>query len=500
MKDWLEQLTGKITMYLLVFVVLCFMLVWALSLSLLGHIGYTPVQILASSSLLVMVSYLSNRLLGWAYGIRPQGVSALITGLILFFIFSPTDTLAGLLGLTLVALFAQASKYVLAVRGRHVFNPVAIAAVVAGLVGVAYTSWWVATPVLLPITLLGGFLVLYKTRHLAMGAVFVVVAYGLIVMSGLLAGQTLGYIIVAAAVSWPLFFFAGFMLSEPLTLPPRRWQQIGLAGLVAILFALPMKLGAISMTPEIALVIVNGLAFTLGQRRGLFLTLTGVHKLTPTSRAFTFKTDQPLHFKAGQYIELALPHARADLRGLRRILSIVSAPGDNTIELGMKIPTRSSSFKQALMGLPIGAQLSAPLISGDFVLPRNPRIKLLFIASGIGITPFISQLKFLASQNQTRDIVLIYLVRNSDELAYVEIIRRSGVRTIVVSEHVSERLPGWFYAPQSRVDSSLLESYMPDLIERMAYVSGPPLMVEAASQILKALGVKRLKTDHFSGY
>lgn len=500
MKNWLEQVTGKVTMYVLIALILGLMLVWALFLSLTGGIGYSSVQVLAGAGVLVTTSYLANWILGRAYGLRPQGISALITGLILFFIFSPTDTLAGLSGLALVALFAQASKYVLAFRGRHIFNPVAIAAVIIELLGIAYTSWWVATPALLPITVVGALLILYKTRHLTMATVFIVTAYVLIVVNGLLAGQTLGYMVLAAVVSWPLVFFAGFMLSEPLTLPPRRYQQMGLAGFVAILFAVPLSVGSISMSPEIALVIANIIAFAMGQRRVLQLTLAGFRDLTPTSKAFAFTTPQPPRFHAGQYIELTLPHTHEDIRGQRRMFSIVSAPGDGVLELGMKMATPSSSFKQALTALPIGAQLHATLISGDFVLPKKPQTKLLMVAGGIGITPFISQLQSLARSSQARDIVLIYAVKQSTELAYVDILQESGIKVIVVSEYITEQLPGFTYAQQPYVNASLIASYVPDAKERTAYISGPPLMVEAVKSTLKTEGVTRIKTDHFSGY
>jgi len=65
------------------------------------------------------------------------------------------------------------------------------------------------------------------------------------------------------------------MLSEPLTLLPRRWQQFAEATLVAALFVVPFSVGPLSNTPQFALLVGNLLTFLFGQRRGIRLTYLG---------------------------------------------------------------------------------------------------------------------------------------------------------------------------------------------------------------------------------
>jgi ferredoxin-NADP reductase/Na+-transporting NADH:ubiquinone oxidoreductase subunit NqrB len=500
MTYWLEQLTGKITMYRLALYVLGGIAAFAMLLAAVGELSFSAGEVAASATVLLAASWGANRLFGWMYGVKPQGDSALISALILFCIFSPTLDIGKLVVLALVAVFAQATKYVLAIRKRHIFNPAASAAVIVGLIGVAHASWWIATPALLPVTILGSLLVLYKTRRIAMGVLFVCLAYVLAVAYGTLQGEQFGYMLTTALTSWPLFFFAGFMLSEPLTLPPRKKQQLMLAGIVALIFTAPLHIGSFTMTPEIALVLGNIIAFFMSPRRGLILKLASITQLTPTTKSFIFETPGPMHFVAGQYIEIALPHPHADSRGVRRMFSIVSVPGANHIEIAVKIPEPCSSFKQTLTSLQIGETVHATTISGDFTLPDIKQQKVLLVAGGIGVTPFISQLRNAIEQQEQRDITLLYAVATTDEIAFGEIIAESGVNVIVVSGTINSRVPGWHYVQQPQLDQKAVEQYIPDIAERVVYISGPPGMVEALKQLFKRMHAKRIKTDFFSGY
>lgn len=500
MTYWLEQLTGKITMYRLVLYVLCGMLGFGILLASVGQLSFTPLAMIASASVLVASSWGSNRLFGWLYGVRPQGDSALISALILFFIFSPTTEMPQLLALALVAVFSQASKYILAIRKRHVFNPAAIAAVVIGLVGLTYASWWAATPALLPITILGSLLVLHKTRRIAMGVLFIVTTYVLAVLYGVGQGETLSYMLVAALTSWPLFFFAGFMLSEPLTLPPRKWQQLSLAVLVALIFTAPIHVGSVTMAPEIALVIGNIIAFLAGPRRGLMLTVSSITSVTPSTKSFILAAPGAMRFVPGQYIELSLPHQHVDSRGVRRMFSIVSIPEANHVEVAVKIPEPSSTFKQVLNQLQPGDTVRATTVSGDFTLPRDKKQKVLLVAGGIGVTPYISQLRHLAKIQEQRDITLIYAVATTDEIAYADALQQSGAKIVVVSGTINQRVPGWHYVELPQLDIGVIREHVPDIQERHVYISGPPAMVNGLKQTFKQAQAKRIKTDFFSGY
>ncbi|MFY0100185.1 hypothetical protein ABTQ08_22225, partial [Acinetobacter baumannii] len=67
--------------------------------------------------------------------------------------------------------------------------------------------------------------------------------------------------ILQVAFSSPFLFLGAFMLSEPLTLPPRRWQQFVVAVVVGVLAGWPIAIGAITLGQERALLIGNLVAF-----------------------------------------------------------------------------------------------------------------------------------------------------------------------------------------------------------------------------------------------
>lgn len=185
--------------------------------SLLGLIAYTPTALILSLAVPLTTSFVSNRAIGGIFGIVPHSESSLITGYLIFFIFPPSTGLLPLLGLALAAVFASGSKYLLAVRGRHIFNPAAAGAFVLTLCGVYYSGWWIGNPVMLAFTLITAVLILHRTRRLPMGATFVLVSGGIMVIRSLVAGIPLGTALLWPLTSSPMIFFAGFMLSEPLT-------------------------------------------------------------------------------------------------------------------------------------------------------------------------------------------------------------------------------------------------------------------------------------------
>lgn len=492
LKDLLDAQLSKVTMYRLV--TLCLGVLLGVA-ALLSFTGYFAFSLIMSVALLLASTYGSSRLFGYLFSVRPHGESSIITALILACLFIPPTDAAGFVKLVLVAVFATASKYLFAIRGRHIFNPAAIATVIASITGVAFAGWWIATPALLPVTIVIALLILYKTSRLQVGLIFMILALILVTIQSVLLGITFAEGIWIAVASWPIIFLGGVMLSEPLTMPPRRWQQITIATVVACLLIVPLKLPFLLMTPALALVIGNLIGWYWGTRRAITLKFIQRAQLTPSSYEFIFEGTAP--FTAGQYIELTLPHKNADSRGMRRVFTIAASPGDKTVRFGIKIAEKSSTFKQVLMDLQPGKIVQATRVAGDFVLPNDTTRPLLFVAGGIGITPLISYLR--AYKN--RDITLVYAVSSPEEIAYRDVIAVSGIKVIIVTSGTPEHLPGgWKVVNDSRVTGDLLKREIKDIQKRDVYISGPPLMVNAVKRAAKDLGAKRVKTDQFAGY
>lgn len=492
----LDRVLGRLTMYRLVTMALTAIALCALGLSAVGTLAFGPVELLASAGVLLAATYLSGRLFAMMFGATQHAESAAITALVLLLILPPGLGAGDLAAMALAGIVASGSKYVLAFRGRHLFNPAAVAAVYLGLFGVRHATWWVATPLLLPVVALAGAAVLYRTRQLPLAGIFLAVSVPIVTVRALASGLAPADGLWQAVASWPLVFFAAFMLSEPLTLPPRRVQQWVVAGVVGLLVTLPLQLGMIAMTPEIALLAGNLLSFLLARRVGIDLVVAGRRALAASTIEVTFASTRRLAFAPGQYLELTVPHSGADSRGTRRVLSIASPPSaDGTIRVGLRVPEDASSFKRALAALPTGSAVSATMVAGDFTLPADTSEPLVLVAGGIGITPFVGQL----AQRPPRDAVLVYAP--GSEPAYLDELAATGVPVVLVSHHRPRVLPPhWTFVDGGRVTEQILLGTVPDLRGRAGFVSGPPRMVRDVARTLRALGASPVRTDAFSGY
>ena len=149
-------------------------------------------------------------------------------------------------------------------------------------------------------------------------------------------------------------------------------------------------------------------------------------------------------------------------------------------------------------------KIVAAQIAGDFTLPADPQQKLVFIAGGIGITPFRSMLKYLLDSHQRRDIILFYANRTADEIVYKDVLSvvyaKLGVKTFYTltdTAAIPRNWPGF----TGRITEQMILQTVPDYEERTYYLSGPPDMVKAYEQVLKNLHVSndQIKKDYFPG-
>jgi ferredoxin-NADP reductase len=482
MKRYLDQLTNQMTMYRLTLYSLMILAAIAIALAFIRVLDYNPLSMSISLLVLVASVLIVNYFLSFVLRLKPNFESPLITAFILFFIFSPVPTVKSYETLAIIAAIAMASKYLLAWRGRHVFNPAAAGAVISGLLGLQFASWWVATgPLLLPTLILGG-VVLYKTRRLKMAQLYIAVSLVAIITVKMLGRGISPIFLQTLFTSWPLIFFSAFMLSEPLTQPPRKYQRYIFAVGIALIANAQLHIA-----PEIALVIGNLYAFVCGQRGGIWLKFVGRSQLANGQIEYSFMPKRRLHFKAGQYIEIQLPHAKPDARGARRMFTITSSPHEELLKIAVRHYDPSSTFKKALAMLKEDTMLRATGIYGDFLLPNNREEKLLFIAGGIGITPFHSQMEWLLHQRQSRKGILLYSVRDEADAVYKETLQAvgHGIKTYIITDVL---------------DQKLLSEYASDIAQRTVYISGPPGMVTSLEKIVRRLGAKKIVKDYFSGY
>lgn len=226
------------------------------------------------------------------------------------------------------------------------------------------------------------------------------------------------------------------------------------------------------------------------------VTLEHIVDETPSIKTFFFRPDRKVHYVAGQFTELTLKHD-ADDRGQKRWFTLSSSPTDDLLSITTKFTTQSSSFKRKLLELETGQELELSEPMGDFVLPKHKNLPLVFIAGGIGITPFHSMVKYLVDTNQERPITLLYAAGHEEELVFIDLFKKYCKATHLI---VSEPSKTWTGA-SGRLTMAHIQD-VADIYNSMIYLSGPEQMVESFYKQLKELGIKqhRLATDYFPGY
>lgn len=498
----LDAFLDQITMYRLLLYYLIGLLVVAIGLSLGDVLPYQPLDILFSSLFLCAICWIANKVFSWAFNAPTNVESPYVTALILALIVSPTHTPKGVAFLAVVGILAMASKYILAIHNRHLFNPAAIAVVLTSYAAGQAASWWVGTVSMLPFVLLGGFLLIRRIRRVEMTLIFFGAATIAAYIYAVLGGSDPAVIIERQLTGSALFFFAAVMLTEPLTSPTTRGRRAGYAALIGVIFPSQFALFGIHSTPEIALVVGNLFSYILGPRAKTFLKLTKKSPLSHDSTDFAFAPQRPFSYTAGQYMEFTFQHPHTDARGARRYFTLASSPTEKNVHIGIKFYNPSSSFKRELSSITSDTKIIAGQLGGDFTLPKDSSRKIMFIAGGIGITPFRSMLKYLVDTNQKRDIILIYAARTPADIVYRDVFdeaaRTLGVQVVYVVDSANATAP----FRTGRITPELVRELAPDFANRLFYVSGPHGMVVGASESLRSLGVPRrnIKKDFFSGY
>ncbi len=501
---------GRFSMYRLVVLALGALASVALLLSFFGLVGPTPWEMLATAAVLVTACLGTDAIAHSIVGKASRWESSLITMLILLFVLRPTVEPLGIMGLFIAGIVASASKYVLAWQGRHIFNPAAVGAAFLTVLsiwlpGLGSSAWWVGSPLLAGPVIALGLVVLLRTEKVRVIAVFLVIAVTVGFVRTTMQLQQAGHEFDAGTVFWqllwssPFLFLGAFMLSEPLTLPPRRWQQFAVAALVGVLAGWPIDLGAISLGQERALLVGNLLAFAFTVRTAVRLKFEDRVVLTPTVRELVFRSQGRFHFVAGQYLELEVPHPHPDSRGTRREFSIVSAPEElPEVRIALREGSQSS-YKKALALVEPGHTLAVTGVWSDFVLPARPSASVLMVAAGIGVTPFVSQLRHLRLSGEDRDVVFVYVASDAEELAFREDLEAAGIPVIVFTRNEPASLPAhWRWAKGVRLDAEGLVQVVPDIGLRHAYISGPPGLIADLAPALEQ--ARSLTTDAFSGY
>lgn len=219
------------------------------------------------------------------------------------------------------------------------------------------------------------------------------------------------------------------------------------------------------------------------------LTLVEKEHLVDSVWAFRFTAGEQLSWIPGQFVRVELDHPQPDKEGTKRWFTVSSAPYEGIVQITTRIT--DSTFKKALGALPIGGHvrlLEEP--SGDFVWQDSNR-SLIFVAGGIGVTPFYSMLKQRSHDRASLDATLIYASR-TDDIPF-----RDELDRWAASSGLDVR-----YVIGTHLTVDVLKGLVPEVNDSLVYVSGPEPIVETLGGQLTDAGLpkEQLKQDFFPNY
>lgn len=500
----IDDFLNSITMYRLILYGLFILAAISIVFGFLKLLPFSAFSLLISLTVLLTICYFTNRLFAGIFKAVVNNESSFISALILFFILAPVNSQTDLFITILAGTAAMASKYFIAIRRKHIFNPTAAAVFFLALLGFGNEIWWVGSDILFPLVLILGFLVVRKLRRFTLFFVFLIPTLITTYLFNLKFNISIFESIVSSFTSWPLIFFGTIMLTEPQTSPQIKRLLVPYGILVGIISGAQFSIGPIYSSPILALFVGNLFSYLVSPKYKLFLNLKEKREIGPGIYEFKFSSPLKPQFTPGQYMEWTLPIERPDVRGNRRYFTIASSPNEDLM-IGVKLSEASSAFKKELLNLSYNLKVVASSLAGDFTLPADKDKKLVFIAGGIGITPFRSILKSLLEEQEKRDIVVFYTSLSEKEFVFKDVLKEAeeklGIKVVYVITD-EKNIPENWKGEKGFITEDMLKKNVSELKERLFYLSGPSKMVDSYKKLLGDSGVswQNITTDYFPGY
>jgi ferredoxin-NADP reductase len=208
-----------------------------------------------------------------------------------------------------------------------------------------------------------------------------------------------------------------------------------------------------------------------------------------------------VEFEPGQYfwVELLDPPYE-DEKGPRRHITVVTSPTEGVLGLATRI--RDTAFKRSLVEMPEGASVDVEQPKGSFVLPEDTSKQYVFVAGGIGITPFRSMLRYIADKGLDYDITLVYSNRDVESTAFLDELKE--LESVVPRCRVIFTMtddPSW-EGDKRMLDAEVLRELLGDLESFHFMIAGPPPMAKSVEASLLEAGLSegQVQSDSFSGY
>ena len=241
----------------------------------------------------------------------------------------------------------------------------------------------------------------------------------------------------------------------------------------------------------------------LGSERSL--VLTRAEEVAVGTMAFHFSKPEGFRFIAGQAGYLSLfGSPKSDSGGDVRVFSIASAPQEPELLVATRL--RDTSFKRALKASSPGAQLAFEGPFGDLTLHDDGARPGVFLAGGIGITPFRSIIVDATLRKLPHQLFLFYSNPSPSTAAFLpelaELERKNpNFKLVATMTGTGDAEANW-KGERGYITLEMIGRHVRDLSAPIYYLAGPPSMVTAMEKLIQKAGVSRrdIHAEDFSGY
>jgi ferredoxin-NADP reductase len=232
------------------------------------------------------------------------------------------------------------------------------------------------------------------------------------------------------------------------------------------------------------------------------LRLVRITPQTPDARTlrFTVPGRQTIDARPGQFLTFSFLF---DGKKETRCYSICSSPTRaGYVEITPKRVAngRVSVFLNDRAEVGMTVEAAGPF--GHFCLDATNDRSIVLLAAGSGITPMMAMLRYIDDLGLDTEVTLLYCVRTSKDIIFRDELEdlRSRVKHFRLHVLLSQPDPEWSGA-RGRISREFVRNAVPEVGGRVFFLCGPPPFMEAAREILTALGARpeAIRQESFGG-
>jgi len=225
--------------------------------------------------------------------------------------------------------------------------------------------------------------------------------------------------------------------------------------------------------------------------------ITNIISRTYNVKSFRFSKPTSFIYKAGQFMFITIKNEEQEIT---KHFTISSSPTEDFLEFTKKITNHEFSNVLDKLKQSDWIRINGPF--GNFTFEGEfPKVAML--TGGIGITPLRSMIKYCTDMETKSDIVLLYGNQSEKDIVFREEFeniqkQKTNLKIIFTLSATHKNWKGY----SRRIDKEMIKKEIPDFMERIFFICGPPGLVTNMEKILRELSInsKRIKKENFPGY